>query len=173
MDYDGTPFRVPAIMKKLLFIIFILPVTLLAQRDCEPFGSKVFDLIVSAKSELKNEFIDLIEYQSYVDRLTMDDSKKEDLKEHAMNSYMSLKKNYYNECNRIIEFYNDLKEDGYTFNYQYCTHKANPKYPGIGFIELFYLAERKGKITDDSISFECIYTNGGWRIIDGFYQLNP
>ena len=156
-----------------LLLLFLSPVLVNGQADCEPYGTKIFNLLISADQDLKLEFIELIEYQSYVDRLSVSDDKKEDLKEHALNNYLDLKKNFINETKRILEFYQKMKEKGIVFTYQYCTIKDNPKYPGIGFIEIFYIAEENGEVTDDSISFECIYTANGWRIIDGFYQENP
>ena len=77
------------------------------------------------------------------------------------------------EAKRILDVYEDLKKKDTELSYQYCSFKANPKYPGIGFIQLFYLAQVGDDIIDDAISFECIYTNAGWKIIDGFYQESP
>lgn len=171
MDNDGAFARISSIT--LFLTLLLCAGQSQAQVDCEPYGTKIFELLISSDQGIKEEFIDLIEYQSYVDRLSMPEEKKENLKEHALNNYMELKKNFINEANRIITFYEKFKGQGVVFTYQYCTHDKNPKYPGIGFIELFYIAEENGEVTDDSISFECIYTANGWRIIDGFYQENP
>jgi len=157
----------------LLFSSLFIFCGLSAQEDCEPYGKKIFNLIVSQDQALKEEFVDLIAYQKYVDHLPLDDEKKEVMKEHAVDNYIILKKSYLKEANRILMVYNNLNKEGAKFDYQYCSFKANPKYPGIGFIQLFYLAELKGEIIDDSVSFECILTEGGWKIIDGFYQENP
>ncbi len=173
MAHDGTLSRILR-MKIFLFLSsFFVFCGLSAQEDCEPYGKKIFTLIVNENLELKEEFVDLIAYQRYVDNLPLDDDKKEIMKEHAVDNYIILKKSYLKEANRIIKIYRNFNEDGATFDYQYCSFKANPKYPGIGFIQLFYLAELNGEIIDDSVSFECILTADGWRIIDGFYQENP
>ena len=161
-------------MRTLLLISSLLVFcSVAAQDDCEPYGKKIFDLIVTENPELKEEFVDLLAYQKYVDHLPLDDEKKEVMKEHAVDNYIILKKSFLKEANRILKVYKNLNNEGATFDYQYCSFKANPKYPGIGFIQLFYLAELNGEIIDDSISFECILTADSWRIIDGFYQENP
>ena len=71
-------------MKKyLLLLAFLTSVQVFSQDGCEPYGKKVFDLVMNNDSELRNEFIGLIEYQSYVDRLPMEDDKKDIMKEHS------------------------------------------------------------------------------------------
>ena len=161
-------------MTKYLFVLAILAgVSSRAQDECDPYGKHIFDLIVNNDLELKAEFVDLLAYQSYVDHLPLDAEKKQVMKEHAIDNYIILKKSYLKEAKRILDVYEGLIKKGTVLSYQYCSFKANPKYPGIGFIQLFYLAQVGDDIVDDSISFECIYTNAGWKIIDGFYQANP
>ncbi len=173
MAYDGTLSRVLRMMKYLFAFLTIASFSLKAQDDCEPYGKHVFNLIVTNDLELKAEFVDLLAYQSYVDHLPLDAEKKQVMKEHAIDNYIILKKSYLKEVKRIFGVYEDLQEKRTKLSYQYCSFKANPKYPGIGFIQLFYLAQVGDDIIDDSISFECIYTTAGWKIIDGFYQENP
>ena len=162
-------------MRKLITIFFFaFLLNTQAQDGCEPYGGMIFNFIVQGNNvDLKAEFVDLIEYQSYVDRLPMDQDKKEIMKEHALENYMSLKKSFLNESEKIVAVYRQYSKDEIIFKYQYCTFLANPKYPGIGFIEVFYLAEDQSEVIDDSVSFECIYTSAGWKIIDGFYQGTP
>ena len=173
MAHDGTLSRVLRMIKYLLALILLTGISLKAQDECDPYGKHIFDLIVNNNIELKSEFVDLLAYQSYVDHLPLDAEKKQVMKEHAIDNYIILKKSYLKEAKRILDVYEDLKKKDTELSYQYCSFKANPKYPGIGFIQLFYLAQVGDDIIDDAISFECIYTNAGWKIIDGFYQESP
>lgn len=159
--------------KYLVAFTLLIGIGLKAQEECEPYGKRIFKLIVNNDVELKAEFVDLLAYQSYVDHLPLDAEKKQVMKEHAIDNYIILKKSYLKETKRILAVYEDLQKKDTELSYQYCSFKANPKYPGIGFIQLFYLAQVGDDIIDDAISFECIYTSAGWRIIDGFYQENP
>ena len=171
--HDGTLSRVLRMTKYLIVFSLLLGFNLKAQEECEPYGKHIFNLIVNNDIELKAEFVDLLAYQSYVDHLPLDAEKKQVMKEHAIDNYIILKKSYLKEAKRILGVYEDLQKKDTELSYQYCSFKANPKYPGIGFIQLFYLAQVGDDIIDDAISFECIYTNAGWKIIDGFYQENP
>ncbi|MCT4624474.1 MAG: hypothetical protein N4A46_12710 [Schleiferiaceae bacterium] len=161
-------------MKRLWFILLILSsFQLMAQEDCEPYGKYIFDLIINNNQDLKKEFVDLLDYQSYVDHLPVDSTKKDVMMEHAIDNYIVLKKSYLKEAKRILGVYQNIADKGAELSYQFCSFKANPKYPGIGFIQLNYLAQFGDDVIDDSVSFECIYTSKGWKIIDGFYQENP
>ena len=173
MAHDGTFSRVLRMTRYLLILCLVSGISLNAQDECDPYGKHIFNLIINNDIELKAEFVDLLAYQSYVDHLPLDAEKKQVMKEHAIDNYIILKKSYLKEAKRILGVYENLKKKGTELSYQYCSFKANPKYPGIGFIQLFYLAQVGDDIVDDSISFECIYTNAGWKIIDGFYQESP
>lgn len=160
-------------MRYLVLFFLLTSFSIQAQDECEPYGKYIFGLMVENDLELKAEFVDLLAYQSYVDHLPLDAEKKELMKEHAIDNYITLKKSYLKEASRILKVYQKLQKQDAKLSYQYCTFKANPKYPGIGFIQLFYLVQLDDDVIDDSISFECIYTSSGWKIIDGFYQESP
>lgn len=163
-------------MKKvysILLLICITSVSVFGQSDCEEYSKHIFDLISKGSDSLKFEFIELIEYQQYVDQLELSEVERENFKLNAVNDYNLLREAYRKECSRIMGLYQVYRDNGATFKFTHCYFKQDKTYPGIGFITCYYYVDYKNDVIADNVSFECIHWNGHWRIIDGFYDEIP
>lgn len=145
----------------------------IAQNSVEDYGKEIYTKIMQGNTELMNEFVDLNQYTSYIDRLEkLPQEEKELIKAGASKTYTEARKTYNDECLGILELYKSNIKSGATFAFINCTYKQSKNFPDIGLLTCFYTAnipvEEDPLI--DAIVFECIKTATGWRILDGFYE---
>jgi len=142
------------------------------EANCEEYSKYIFKLLLSNNYALANEFVDLIEYTAYIDRLEkLPDAQKENIKIGAVKSYDAIKTQFNKECHRILKIYKKSIASGASFTYEDCNFKANKFFKEIGFITVNYNVLMPGEEDEfDAIRFEVIKTANGWRILDGFFD---
>lgn len=161
-------------MKTYLLSFFCLGFVLTqAQETAEEYGLVIFNHIIQNNSQIEDEFVDLIQYTSYIDRLEqLPEEERESIKLGASKSYTEVRQNYAIECANILELYQSNTKLGAQFTYLYSAFSSSKNFPDIGLITCYYRANLPGEEEplEDAIVFECIKTTSGWRILDGFFD---
>ena len=162
-------------MPKFYIILFCLFNSLLAQSQgsAEEYGLKIYDLIMTGNAALTDEFVDLNQYTSYIDRLEkLPQEEKEAIKADASKSYTEVKQNFNAECQKIVKLYSLNSRAGSTFEFTNCTFTQSKNFPDIGFVTCYYVANIpvEEEPLEDAFVFECLKTENGWRILDGFFD---
>lgn len=144
-----------------------------AQGSPEEYGLKIYEYIMSGNMALAEEFVDLNQYTSYIDRLEkLPQEEKEAIKADASKSYTEVKQSFNVECQKILRLYSLNRRAGSTFEFTKSTFTQSKNFPDIGFVTCFYVAnipvEEEPLV--DAFVFECIKTANGWRILDGFFD---
>jgi hypothetical protein len=169
-------------MLKAIFAIIALVLGLTAgaqnnTTDYNAYGAYIFEMVLSGNQQLKNEFIDLVAYTSYVDQLqNLPEYIREEIKYDATRDYHDVRLDYEQECSRILALYQQSKDAGTSFSFDMCAFAPNKNFPDIGIITCFYTVNLpdEEEPEGDALRFECIYTPNGWRILDGFFDaINP
>lgn len=158
---------------RLTLIFFLLTISLSAQDSVIDYGKKIYTYIVNNNLDLTNEFVNLQQYSAFVDELAnIPDEQKEDLKHHAVKSYTEVKRDFINECIRILELYHRNQKNGVELTFLNCQYIPSKHFPKIGMLSCFYIANipEEEEPLEDAIRFECIKTANGWRILDGFFD---
>jgi CRISPR/Cas system CMR-associated protein Cmr5 small subunit len=146
-----------------------------AQSNYASYGKKIYSMIIENNKNLMDEFIDLRDYTAYIDRLEkLPAEEKEAIKWDASRSYADVLKDYEVECTRILNLYAQSKREGITFTFSTAEFKPNKNFPNIGILTFYYMIDIPGfeEPEEDGLRFECIKTSSGWRILDGFFELN-
>lgn len=158
----------------LSFILaFFCIATANGQVSAEDYGLQIYKMIISGDRELSNEFVDLQQYSAYIDNLnSLPEDQKENIKRNAAKSYSEVRHDFDSECNRIISLYVDGLKTGTTFTFSNCAFEIDKQFPNIGMITCYYIADipEEEEPVADAIKFECIKTDTGWRILDGFFD---
>lgn len=162
-------------MKKtsLLFLFSIYLSTLCAQELAVDYGQYIYNLVIAGNKNLIDEFVDLNQYGAYIDRLDeLQADEKEELKKGATKSYPEVKRDYNEECKRILGLYTESKQAGTKFNFLTSTFTPSKNFPDIGMVVCYYEALLPGEeeTVEDAFRFECIKTKSGWRVLDGFFD---
>lgn len=141
-------------------------------QGCEDYSKRIFEMLMKNNFALANEFVDLIEYTAYIDRMeNMPEAQKENLKTGALKSYDAVKIQFNKECYRILKMYKQSLANGASLSLDSCNFKPNKYFKEIGFITIYYIVAMPGEEAEiDAIRFECIKTANGWRILDGFFD---
>lgn len=164
-----------------LLFLFLANQSLAQQQTPEEYGLNIYTLVVNNKTSLVNEFVELGEYNAYIDRLAeLPDKVREDIKYDATRTYNDVQKEFEKECSRILKLYKRGQIKGIKFSYLYSTFEPSKNFPDIGFITCVYssvLPEDEDEYdlgeeedTRDAFRFEAIKTANGWRILDGFFD---
>jgi len=150
-----------------------------SQQTPEEYGRSIYELVVNNKTTLVNEFVELAEYNAYIDRLAqLPENVREEIKYDASRSYNEVYKEYEKECQRILKLYKRGQVKGIKFSYLNSTFEPSKNFPNLGFITCVYttvLPEDEYEFEDgddnrDAFRFEAIKTANGWRILDGFFD---
>jgi hypothetical protein len=170
--------HLPASMPIVFLLLLLLTPGLMMgqseQYSCNEYGSYIFNMLIKNDKKIADEFVDLIDYTAYIDRIDkLPESEKDEIKYNASKSYTSIRNLYNKECNRILKLYKTSQSRGATFTYTTCDFKPSKNFPDIGFMTCYYLVQLPGEDEEeelDTILFECIRTVNGWRILDGFFD---
>ena len=144
-----------------------------AQQSAEEYGKMIYQYIVNNNNQLPNEFVDLVQYTSYIDRLEkLPEEDREAIKANASRSYSEVRQYFVEECSRILKLYETNSTLGATFEFRMSVFTQNKNFPDIGLVKCFYIANipAEEEPLEDAIVFECIKTASGWRILDGFFD---
>lgn len=157
----------------LILFFVILSRLATAQQTAEEYGKHVYELITTGSKELNNQFIDLNQYATYIDNLqTLEEHEKENMKYGAQLNYTHVRHDFENECSRILRLYTNDANHGTQFTFEACTFNANKNFPNLGMVTCYYMADipKEEEPVRDALVFECIKTESGWRILDGFFD---
>lgn len=122
---------------------------------------------------LNDEFVNLVEYTAYIDRLeSLPEQQKENIKIGAVKNYSNVRSAYDLECYRILTLYKQSLSIGAEFEFSSCSFKPHKYFNEIGFLTIYYTVMLPGEeeAEVDAIKFECIKTANGWKILDGFFD---
>lgn len=160
--------------KFFLPIILIFCGSKLLAQDCDTYGMHIFNMLLNNDASLNDEFVGLIEYTAYIDRLEkLPEAQRENLKLGAIKSYDAVKKEYHKECKRILKIYKNTLAEKAEIAFDSCYFQQSKNFPDIGFMTCFYTVLLQGpeeELQLDAIRFECIKTQNGWRVLDGFFD---
>lgn len=165
-------------MKGVAFIIFFFSANLnLLQNSAIEYGDNIFDLLLTNSPELEHQFVELNEYTAYIDALQkLPEHIKEQIKYDATRSYNDVRVDFEQECSRIKSLYKSGLDEGMQFHLDFCTFEPSKNFPNIGEITCYYTVNIPGdeESAEDALRFECLKTESGWRILDGFFDAtNP
>lgn len=144
-----------------------------AQPTAEEYGIVIFNQIIDNNAQLKNEFVDLVQYTAYIDRLEkLPEEERETMKLGATKSYTEVKQLFDLECVNILKLYQRNKKSGATFVFLKSVFVQSKNFPDIGLVTCYYQASIPGEeeLLEDALVFECLKTESGWRILDGFFD---
>ncbi len=145
----------------------------IAQESAEDYGLLIFNMITTGNSDLNEQFIDLNQYSAYIDNLkVLEEHEKENMKYGAEQNYSDIRHDFDSECTRILELYKEGKLSGITFSFELCEFEPNKNFPNLGIVTCYYIADipEEEEPVRDAILFECVQTQNGWRILDGFFD---
>jgi len=144
-----------------------------AQQTAEEYGIVIFNYIIQNNTQLNKEFVDLVQYTSYIDRLEkLPEEEREAIKLDATKSYAEVRQLFDLACTNILNLYQSNTELGATFIFLNSVFAKSKNFPDIGLVTCYYQANIPGEEEplEDAIVFECIKTGSGWRILDGFFD---
>lgn len=137
---------------------------------CEAFSRQVLDAMQTSQADLLDFYIDLADYNTFIDNSYSDDVQRDNLKLEALENYKQYRKDFRKECRRITKVFGAFEKKGGTITYDHCVIKYNKENPNIAIITCSYKTQLKKDIEMDSVSFEVIYLNNTFHIIDGFFD---
>ena len=137
---------------------------------CERFSRQVLNAMQTSQADLLDFYIELADYNSFIDENYPNDAERDALKLEALENYKQFRKDFRKECRRITKVFSAFERSGGTITYSSCMIKHNKENYNIAIITCFYKTQLKKESALDSVSFEVIYLNDTFHIIDGFFD---
>lgn len=137
---------------------------------CDGFATDVFGALFRSEEELFELFIELNQYQNWVDQVQITPDKKDLMKLNALQNYKSIRKAFKKESKRIHKLFSDFERNGGVLTLDSCGFRPNKDIPTLGVMTCYYSGSISKSSVRDAIWFEVVYDGLRFRVVDGFFE---
>ena len=151
-------------IRKVCCLISLLLAPVLCQAQAKVFAEELFHFHGRSEDDLHKQYIRLGEYLQFVDDIEPNDTKRDHLKNAALENYAARSEEFKKACIDLIAHLENWRNDENIELQEVIEYKEEDGSQWVAWVLQGALSEQR-----ERFYFQLIPVPNGWRLADGFY----